>query len=212
MSCQNVKECACPKKTCPNNGKCCTCVIKHRETDSLPYCLFMDNEGDKSNYNHYLKLKNRFERPLDIRTAYYNLEEVRNIFLEYSQIPDVDVCFDSFTEEMDSLPGLYSLPYGRLYLAYLGGNVAGCIALKPINDTVCEVKRLYVKPAYRSKGIAKKLLKKVMSEGKKQGYEEMILETLPCMKSAISLYESFKFNRLADVSKNNNIIIYSKKL
>ena len=53
MGCGNVKECACPKKTCPNNGKCCACVIKHRETDSLPYCLFLDIGGDKSNYNHY---------------------------------------------------------------------------------------------------------------------------------------------------------------
>lgn len=61
MSCPNVKECACPKKTCPNNGRCCACVIKHRETDSLPYCLFLDNDGDKSVKNYYQKLKMRFE-------------------------------------------------------------------------------------------------------------------------------------------------------
>nr|WP_315021048.1 GNAT family N-acetyltransferase [uncultured Aminipila sp.] len=194
MNCHNVIKCACPKKACPRNGKCCDCIAKHRQLKSLPHCLSM-NEGK-----------------LYIRSAYKNLEEVRNIFLEYSQIPDAEVCFDSFTEELNNLPGLYSSPYGRLYLAYLGGNIAGCIALKPVNDTVCEMKRLYVKPAYRSKGIAKKLLKKVISEGKKQGYEEMILETLPCMTSAIPLYESFNFNRLTDASKNNNIIIYCKKL
>lgn len=61
MQCQNVKECACPKTTCPNHGRCCACVIKHRETDSLPYCLFPDNGGDKSNRNHYLVLRKRFE-------------------------------------------------------------------------------------------------------------------------------------------------------
>ena len=61
MSCPNVKECACPKKTCPNNGRCCACVIKHRETDSLPYCLFLDNDGDKSVKKYYQKLKMRFE-------------------------------------------------------------------------------------------------------------------------------------------------------
>ena len=61
MSCPNVKECACPKKTCPNNGRCCACVIKHREADSLPYCLFLDNDGDKSVKNYYQKLKMRFE-------------------------------------------------------------------------------------------------------------------------------------------------------
>ena len=62
MSCPNVKECACPKKTCPNNGKCCACVIKHRETDSLHYCLVPDSNGDKSNRNHYDVLKKLFER------------------------------------------------------------------------------------------------------------------------------------------------------
>ncbi len=61
MSCKNVKECICPKTTCPNHGKCCACVIKHRNTDSLPYCLFPDNNGDKSNENHYRVLKQRFE-------------------------------------------------------------------------------------------------------------------------------------------------------
>ncbi len=61
MNCPNVTECACPKKTCPNNGKCCACVIKHRGTDSLPFCLFLDNGGDKSVMNYYRKLKERFE-------------------------------------------------------------------------------------------------------------------------------------------------------
>lgn len=61
MSYPNVKECACPKKTCPNNGKCCDCVIKHKKTDSLPFYLFPDNEGDKSLKNYHAKLKQRFE-------------------------------------------------------------------------------------------------------------------------------------------------------
>ena len=61
MSCTNVKECACPKATCENNGKCCACVIKHRDTDSVPFCLFLDNDGDKSMANLYRKLKERFE-------------------------------------------------------------------------------------------------------------------------------------------------------
>jgi hypothetical protein len=62
MACANVKECVCPKKTCPNHKKCCACVIKHENTDSLPYCLFLDNEGDKSLENFYRKLKKRFEK------------------------------------------------------------------------------------------------------------------------------------------------------
>lgn len=62
MACENVKECMCPKETCLNHGKCCQCVRKHRETDSLPYCLFPDSGGDKSNANHYRVLKRRFEK------------------------------------------------------------------------------------------------------------------------------------------------------
>lgn len=65
--CKNVKECACPKLSCENHGRCCACVKKHRETDSLPYCLFPDNNGDKSNYNRYITLKKRF-----------NSEEIKN--------------------------------------------------------------------------------------------------------------------------------------
>ncbi|MEG1725693.1 MAG: hypothetical protein RR313_09890 [Anaerovoracaceae bacterium] len=61
MECKEVKECSCPKTTCQNHGKCCDCVIKHRTTDSLPYCLFPDNNGDKSNRNHYEVLKEKYK-------------------------------------------------------------------------------------------------------------------------------------------------------
>ena len=61
MICPNVTECACPKTTCPNYKKCCACVIKHKETDSMPFCLFPGNEGDKSLEHLYRKLKERFE-------------------------------------------------------------------------------------------------------------------------------------------------------
>ena len=62
MPCTNVKECACPKKNCENNAKCYACVIKHRESDSIPFCLFPDNDGDKSMANLYRKLKARFDK------------------------------------------------------------------------------------------------------------------------------------------------------
>ena len=61
MNCVNVKKCACPKTSCANHGKCCDCVTKHRDTDSLPFCLFLDNDGDKSVENYYRKLKEKFE-------------------------------------------------------------------------------------------------------------------------------------------------------
>jgi hypothetical protein len=62
MNCKNATECPCPKTTCQNYGKCCACVVKHKNTDSLPFCLFLDNDGDKSLNNFYIKLKNRFEK------------------------------------------------------------------------------------------------------------------------------------------------------
>ena len=65
MNCKNVTECACPKTTCSNHGKCCACVIKHRTTDSLPFCLFLNNDGDKSVENYYRKLKERFEKSIN---------------------------------------------------------------------------------------------------------------------------------------------------
>jgi hypothetical protein len=61
INCVNLNECPCPKRSCPNNGNCCLCVIKHKNTDSLPFCLFLDNGGDKSVANYYKKLKERFE-------------------------------------------------------------------------------------------------------------------------------------------------------
>jgi len=62
MSCSNVKECICPDKTCPNNGRCCACIIKHKNTDSVPFCLFPDNDGSKSMASLFRKLKERFEK------------------------------------------------------------------------------------------------------------------------------------------------------
>ncbi len=65
MSCNNVNNCPCSKTTCPNHSQCCKCVAKHKATDSLPYCLFCDNNGDKSNRNYYNYLKKRFEQDTD---------------------------------------------------------------------------------------------------------------------------------------------------
>ncbi len=61
MSCENKRECDCPKVSCVNHARCCECVVKHKKTDSLPFCLFLDNGGDKSVKNYYKKLKERFE-------------------------------------------------------------------------------------------------------------------------------------------------------
>ena len=64
MGCPEVKECVCPKTSCQNHGKCCACIVNHKGIDSLPFCLFLDNDGDKSLKNFYKKLKQRFEKEI----------------------------------------------------------------------------------------------------------------------------------------------------
>ena len=86
MKCKNVKICDCPKDTCENYGKCCACVTKHRETDSLPFCLFPDNDGDKSAQNYYKKLKERFGRSDAERLAKFE-EAYRDLQISISELP-----------------------------------------------------------------------------------------------------------------------------
>ena len=85
------------------------------------------------------------------------------------------------------------MPWGRLYIAFYENQVAGCIALRKLNETECEMKRLYVKPEFRNKGIAKMLVKKVISDSKEIGYSSMLLDTLPFLQTAIKMYKKIGF-------------------
>ena len=106
------------------------------------------------------------------------------------------MCFQSFDRELAELPGKYAPPEGRLSLAIENEQPAGCIALREIGDGVCELKRLYVRPAFRRRGLGRKLSEIVIHAAREIGYKRMRLDTLSSMMEAIALYESLGFQRI----------------
>ncbi len=119
----------------------------------------------------------------------------RGLFEEYAASLNVSLCFQGFTAELAGLPGLYAPPRGRLLLMMEQKEAAGCVALRPVNDQVCEMKRLFVRPEFRDRGVGRKLAKKAIQEARTIGYSTMRLDTLPQMKAAIGLYEALGFTR-----------------
>ncbi len=121
------------------------------------------------------------------------LEEVRQLFLEYAQSLNIDLEFQDFEAEFKALPGKYGPPDGALILALVDNKSAGCIALRKISESICEMKRLYVRDDYRGLGIGKKLITMIIDEASKLNYHYIRLDTLPMMNKAQALYESFGF-------------------
>jgi putative acetyltransferase len=124
------------------------------------------------------------------------VEEVRTLFKEYEGSTGVDLCFQNFGQELASLPGDYAPPAGRLIIAYEGAEAAGCVALRKVDGAVCEMKRLYVRPAFRGTGLGRTLAERIVEEAREVGYGRMRLDTLPTMRSAISLYRSLGFKEI----------------
>jgi GNAT superfamily N-acetyltransferase len=120
---------------------------------------------------------------------------VRTLFQGYAAWLRIDLCFQGFATELASLPGLYALPRGRLLLASVGGEALGCVALRSVGGTVCEMKRLFVRPAFQGRGLGRRLAEMVIAEARTIGYSTMTLDTLPFMHAAIRLYETLGFVR-----------------
>jgi ribosomal protein S18 acetylase RimI-like enzyme len=138
---------------------------------------------------------------------YQATEPIKTIFLEYAQSLNVDLCFQSFEEELADLKKLYAPPQGCILVATNDENLVGVVALKKIEESVCEMKRLYVKPDFRKFGVGRMLVKLLIERAKEKGYAKMKLDTLTILEPAIALYKSFGFgettayyhNPLADV-------------
>ena len=128
------------------------------------------------------------------------IEEARAIFVEYARSLDVDLCFQSFDAELAALPGEYAAPGGHLLLAFVDDRVAGCGAFRALAESdyanACEMKRLYVRPAYRRLGLGRILAEALVDEARRAGYSAMLLDTLDDMEAARELYASLGFEEI----------------
>ena len=130
------------------------------------------------------------------------LLQARRLFQEYASALGVDLCFQGFAQELETLPGHYAPPCGRLLLASWNGDVAGCVALRPMELGICEMKRLYVRPAFRALGVGRMLAERIIREARDAGYQRMRLDSLPSMANAITLYRRLGFREIPPYRHN----------
>jgi len=131
------------------------------------------------------------------------VKQARQLFEEYAAWLGINLCFQNFDKELAGLPGDYAPPSGRLFLAAEDDKVMGCVALRKIGEGIGEMKRLYVRPAFRGRGLGRTLTEKLIAEANQLGYATLRLDTLPGkMEQAVALYRSLGFQEIAPYYQN----------
>jgi putative acetyltransferase len=135
-------------------------------------------------------------------TSSVHIAETQKLFREYADFLNVDLCFQDFENELAQLPGAYSPPDGVLLLAVDKATTLGCVALKRIGESICEMKRLYVRPQGRRRGVGRALAIEVIAEAVRLGHSTMRLDTFDWLVEAMRLYESLGFKRIPAYYEN----------
>jgi putative acetyltransferase len=131
------------------------------------------------------------------------IAQARELFLEYAQSLGFNLCFQDFDSELAGLPGDYAPPEGRLLLAEYDGQLAACAALHKLESGICEMKRLYLRPQFRGKGLGRILAERIITEARQAGYHRMRLDTVePVMKDAVAMYRKLGFEEIAPYRAN----------
>lgn len=143
------------------------------------------------------------------------VDTARGLFREYETWFGISLCFQNFDDEVAALPGKYAPPEGRLYIAFDDDEALGCIALRKIEDGVCEMKRLFLRESSRGKGVGKMLIEKVLEDAAEMGYRLMRLDTYPPkMGKAVDLYKAYGFYEIPSYYNNphDDVLYMEKKL
>jgi putative acetyltransferase len=131
------------------------------------------------------------------------IEQVRQLFLEYARSLGFSLCFQNFDQELANLPGDYSPPHGKLLLAEFEGELAGCVALHKLENEICEMKRLYLRPQFRGKGLGRALATRIIAEARDLGYSRLRLDTVEsAMQDAVAMYLKLGFRKIDPYCEN----------
>ena len=128
--------------------------------------------------------------------------EAEALLREYEAGLGIDLCFQGFSEELESLERMYGPPGGRFLIVRQGERTAGCVALRDLGGKICEMKRLFVRPDFRGRGLGRKCAEEIVCAAREMGYASVRLDTLPTMRAAMALYRSMGFREIAPYAEN----------